>query len=312
MALNLIGANLVGQGSSSQEVATEMSPPVAVINGGDRLYGIEQNLVLDASASWQPDLPPEYQSTSNLMFIWSCILIYQNGTQEMCDGFGRGTEPELQLLANSFKLSDLNITDHILINVNIVTNDTPPRSGQTSVKLYPTQVPTFDVVVSCSKSRYSANERIVLSSQVNLSTTISYAWSTIIGDIDISLPQNILSSSNRQKLLTVKPLALTPGSTYTFRLTATASNSVGWGHASVIMNIAPASGDFFVAPTSGLALETVFQISYHGWQDAELDLPIVYQVEYYEPTTYVLQGVKAPQVCQSYLVHYSEIHGFFF
>jgi hypothetical protein len=276
-----------------------VSAPVAVIRGGDRLYGITNNLQLDGTSSWNPDFAPEHQSESAaaMNYYWSCLLVFSNGNESPCGNFGFGSDAELLISARSLNANSVNQTRYILISLKVSAALIPEMYGEASIKLFPVIRNTPDILVSTEKKRYSASERVVLLSDVNLQAdAIVYEWSTVSGDLDISLSQNILSSNNKQKSLTVKPNTLTPGSTYTFRLTATVLDDVGWGQSTITINNPPSQGELFVSPQTGLALETLFQISYSGWQDAELDLPIQYQIEYFEPTKLVDEGFESPQV----------------
>uniref|UniRef100_A0A7S0QIJ2 IPT/TIG domain-containing protein n=1 Tax=Cryptomonas curvata TaxID=233186 RepID=A0A7S0QIJ2_9CRYP len=284
------------KGFSSEEVETVLSSPVAVIRGGDRLYGVTQDLQLDGTSSWNPDLAPEYQSAAAMNYHWSCLLVFSNGNESLCESFGVGSDAELPISAWSVNAKSINQTKYILITLKVSTSLIREMYGETSIKLFPVVRNTPDILVSTVKNRYSASERIVLLSDINLQAdVIFYKWSTESGDVDISLSQNILSSNNKQKALTVKPNTLTSGSTYTFRLTATVLDNVGWGQTTITINNPPSQGELFVSPQTGIALDTLFQISYSGWQDAELDLPIQYQIEYFEPTKLVNEGFESPQ-----------------
>lgn len=286
------------QGSSSQILETLQSPPIAVIRGGDRLYGAFQNLALDATASWFPDLAPELQPSANLNFNWSCTIFFLNQTWMRCNGFGTGAGPELKILAGSLGVDLINVTDYIRIDLNVATNLSPSAQGEAYIKLYPYVNPTLDVMISSVKRRYSTNERVVLIAEVNLDSQVEvlYVWTTVNGDKDVRLAQNILSLDNKQRTLTLKPNVITPGTVYTFRVSVNALDAIGWGQLSISVNIPPSQGEFFVLPLSGFALETSFQLSYRGWQDAEQDLPILFQTEYFEPTKQVLDGLQSPQV----------------
>jgi len=87
------------------------------------------------------------------------------------------------------------------------------------------------------------------------------------------------------RLLTVLELgALTQGSTYSFRLTATATGTddvradsvSAFAEVSVLVNSPPSSGLFSATPGDGVALQTEFALVCSSWVDDADDLPLKY------------------------------------
>ena len=76
--------------------------------------------------------------------------------------------------------------------------------------------------------------------------------------------------------LTLRTDLLSPGVTYTFRLTAVDVLGVpGFGEVSVAVNSPPFAGYVSCAPLLGVALSTSFYITTQNWADAEGDLPLI-------------------------------------
>jgi hypothetical protein len=221
-----------------------------------------------------------------------------SGNNRTCDGFGSGTGRSLKIVSGS--VSNSSAISYLAITLTVAD---PVRggAGQDSVRLFPVAYSAPTVFVSTGKQRFSAHDRVVLTSSVDSEdgSAVDFSWSTADGDVDISLAQNRLSANSKRHSITVKPNVLLSGGIYTFRLSVNAFGNIGWAEASIRLNIPPSQGELRVSPESGYALQTVFSFMISGWQDAELDLPIMYQVEYYELTAQVLQGDVAAQVFRS-------------
>jgi hypothetical protein len=112
---------------------------------------------------------------------------------------------------------------------------------------------------------------------------VTYEWTKTAGD-DVSADSGYTSvfAVSPTRLLTVLQLgALTQGSRYKFRLTATASGDddraesvSGFAEVSVLINSPPSSGLFTVSPATGVALVTDFALVCSSWVDDVDDLPL--------------------------------------
>ncbi len=65
------------------------------------------------------------------------------------------------------------------------------------------------------------------------------------------------------------------GSTYVFKLTASAGAADGYAEIAVVVNAPPTSGTLSTTPaTGGVALTTIFDVACNNWVDAIDDLPL--------------------------------------
>jgi len=109
--------------------------------------------------------------------------------------------------------------------------------------------------------------------------TFSTAWSAPGSDVAaLFRAQGAPASTVANKLSAVVAVGLlTPGSTYTLRLTAINSDaSTSYAEVTLTMNIAPASGSVVVSPPNGFALETSFTLETFNWVDEDLPLAYVF------------------------------------
>ena len=93
---------------------------------------------------------------------------------------------------------------------------------------------------------------------------------------------------------------LTPGATYTFRLTVVDStDQSGYGEVAVLMNSAPSSGTFDVDPSSGYSMETDFTFECLNWVDDDLPLKFTFASQPF--------GVADQQHAQTYTDVYTAL-----
>eukprot|EP00466_Bigelowiella_natans_P003403 jgi/Bigna1/133872/aug1.23_g8580 len=111
------------------------------------------------------------------------------------------------------------------------------------------------------------------------------SWICTSGNMDLALSQQHSSQFSSRNYLVLPSGLLLPGLTYTFRVLAKspASNFYGKAEINVITNRAPRLGSCSLAPTSGVALQTMFAFSCVGWSDE--DLPLTYQWQAKTTTT---------------------------
>ena len=105
---------------------------------------------------------------------------------------------------------------------------------------------------------------------------------TAAGSLDELVADGRLMSKRTDRNFILRPLAMTPGAAYTFRLTATdpATGMQGYAEFSTIVNSPPAAGTFNVLPTRGLSLQTPFLLNASMWNDEADDYPLKYGFRY--------------------------------
>ena len=91
--------------------------------------------------------------------------------------------------------------------------------------------------------------------------SLTYQWSAVDGDVDLTKTRFLLSSNSRGSFLSIKPNVLTAGQLYTVRLTVSENGVFGYDQVSFIVDTPPSGGNFEVSPTTGTSLDTLFKLS---------------------------------------------------
>lgn len=235
----------------------------AIINGGDhRVNPLSRNLNIDGSDSFDPDyhynnnqielsyywysyydneiLPIENNQKNNLLIPANTIMI--NGTYTFC--------------LDVFK-SGINIkhdTKCVIVDYTVELN---PR-----------------IEIKQSKQKFNANDKIILTSNSHsyMGESLTYEWQCINRKILRNEINTELSSFN----LVIKPDVLTAGNTYTFMLTGVDSGGRGYSQINLNINTPPRGGDMTITPTTGVSMNTSFNLYLYSWTDDINDLPILY------------------------------------
>lgn len=107
--------------------------------------------------------------------------------------------------------------------------------------------------------------------------TYSYRWSVVQGDVDLDLPERLLSSSRHQRVLVLAPGALVPGSLYHLRVVVNSSNGLeGAAEVRFVVNDAPVARQVSVSPATG-DVTTPFRVSVREPSDSPGDYPLLFQ-----------------------------------
>ena len=163
-------------------------------------------------------------------------------------------------------------------------------TSSVEVTLAATQVPIVSIA-PLSVTKVNPNPGTYVSLQGTIAGDesaygiVTYEWTKTAGDdvADDSGYTSVFAVSST-RLLTVLDLgALTFGSTYSFRLTATASGEddraeslSSFAEVNVHVNSPPSSGMFGVSPGNGVDLQTEFALVCSSWVDDVDDLPLKY------------------------------------
>lgn len=129
-------------------------------------------------------------------------------------------------------------------------------------------------------AKVNPSERLALIGvAVPASTQFVYEWVVVSGDLVLSRP-GVLLSSSRSSTLFIAPGVLSSSNFYSLRLDVRDSTQTGSGTGSAVVefsvNSPPRGGFFMVSPVNGTALETTFAMSASLWSDDVEDLPISY------------------------------------
>lgn len=148
----------------------------------------------------------------------------------------------------------------------------------------------------------NSNQKLVIEGSLgNYATYINrtaFEWSVVDGVLNITDYPNSLGSNYTSLNLVIKANVLTPGQTYTLKLTATdtITQLSASDYVTFTLNAPPSSGQFLVTPTEGVAAETEFLFNAPGWED-DSGQPVQFEFRYYDPAS----GTLIPLI--------SRIHG---
>ncbi len=137
------------------------------------------------------------------------------------------------------------------------------------------QVAPVVTITPLSTPKVSPSEQLTLVGAVLTTLPVSLNWTVSPPVIDLD-DSTVVYGSRHSPALVIRPNVLTPGSVYTFRLTATDTLAQeGFAEIVVKVNTPPMSGTFEVSPTGG-TITTPFTLSCEGWTDDPEDLPLSY------------------------------------
>ncbi len=211
-----------------------MSSPVAVIQGGDRGHAITAALTLDGSPSFHPDFNPATQADAGLTHSWACAAILPSGTTAACRTpasvpFGTGAAATLTLDGGTMR-SATEVARYVFtLTVSSTAGDGALRSSTARVSVTPSGVagPKVSIVEEAGVV-YTRNSKVILNSVVSdASSAATYLWTTVAGDVDVSLSQNTLTP-NTLTSLSIKQNVLSAGHEYRIRLTVTDGSASGF------------------------------------------------------------------------------------
>ena len=263
-----MAANPGINGSAVIEVVVVAQDLVARIEGGDeRVVGVDSAFDLDASASYDPD----DEAADHLKFSWSCSNATSGSAVDLdLEASAVLTVPALALIPGSF-----------VFRVVVHDNRSPARNTSTAVTIHITAGnPPLVSVASLEDTKFNANDNFVrLAGSVTTSGASpvrDISWSIEDGDVDAATAMLPSATGSHHALTVVDLSALTAGSTYVFRLTATnAWGTSSFAQVELTMNRPPSSGSLEVSPSAGYTFDTDFEFVGLGWVDE--DLPLQYK-----------------------------------
>jgi hypothetical protein len=263
---------------------TSASNLQAIIRGGGRTISKDDELVLDASMSNDPDkcLPGSQCLDNELEFSWTCKhgeepcrysshrkLFSETGKVLSVTGTSLGLLGVVTFQLHISKQSRFVITETIITFLS-----TPTLTASIRIDTPVNKISTRGgMVVNCK-------ERVILRGSVIESADVKWTWDSggICGGgssvqnsciVDPSIPQLIIA-----------PQVLQPGSKYVISLDFVSGAAVGRAELLLVINEPPVlGGTCKVEPLTGQALLQEFTVSCFGWSDADLPLTYEYGVE---------------------------------
>ena len=307
------GTNL--SATATAVVIIQPSKIVMKANLGNRAISSSQDIVLDVSSSYDPDLAAG--SASGIAFGWSCNPIVADPRSS--SGFAPVSTPcfdnQIAILgATTDKLAVLG-EDAALASSSRATlvpgtyqfSVTGAKTGLTAsqprlgtvvmvievVKRNVQLAPPYDVSIGLVPAVVSPS--LPLSFRYNGPTLTgqffpTWAFRGIGSDINLESAA-VIESMPRTSFLVIKPNILTPGQSYVLRLSVSApGRETGWSEVAFYVSPPPSGGTCAISPLSGFAVNTTFTLSCSSWSTDPSLSPLKYQWLYYDETVTTSSG----------------------
>ena len=252
-------------------VETLASPLVASVIGGGRVASVQSELLIDASASFDPDFSGPGIDNA-LQFLWQCSMV-QGDLRVACRDVNG-------LLLNLTSGRALRFPpDFLIAGTGYEFSVSVFKSGRSAFATAAVQIATGAFVedatlVLVSQTRVNFNEKVSI---VCKSATVITSYDWFISEIGAAAPLRFTNSDPTGQSLLLGPGTLSPGKDYDVTAIVTAKNRQPTKLSmSLSVNSPPSSGSCSVSPSEGIASVTAFAISCDGWVD--VDGGIVYEV----------------------------------
>ncbi|KAK3260962.1 hypothetical protein CYMTET_30109 [Cymbomonas tetramitiformis] len=251
---------------------------VALVTPSELESGEDSTVMLDASASYDPD-----GEEGGMNFEWRCA---REGTN--CrDRSGALLPPTWTSATLSLTLEGS--VEGLVYSFNLKLSKAG-REAEALVRVTMNSGPLPVPSIVALPGKVNANNKVSLTSSVEsiAPATVTRAWSVAAeagtAAIDLS---TAASTPLNQADLVIRAGSLQArfglssaqvDSAYLFKLQAQDSVGPAFSTLRVVVNSPPAPGTFTVTPVSGTVLDTEFQMAAGGWEDE--DTPLWYQLSY--------------------------------
>ncbi|KAL4102192.1 hypothetical protein PRIC1_005940 [Phytophthora ramorum] len=262
-------------------VSVSSSTPQVSIKGGDCALGERDSLVLDGSATVDPDA-----SSTPFTYSWACQDITNTSSTASASCMNASLTPSAPLNLGSatgavLRIAPFNLVSNRQLKFSLTASKASrSTTASSSIWIIAGHLPVVRVTASASKINPSS--RLSLVGDVSSDYPYTTRWAQTLGDL--VLPTNEVSNTSDAFTLpltsannAIRSFKLTPGLTYNFRLVATdTEGNVGFGAVTVVVNSPPTSGTFVVSPRAGYAMKDSFTLTCALWSDDVSDYPLTY------------------------------------
>jgi hypothetical protein len=271
-------SSLSSSSFASIAVAVSSSLPQVSVKGGDCALGERDALVLDGSATVDPD-----ESSAPFTYAWTCQDVTNSSSVSSC--LNASVSPSAPLVMTStgavLRIAPFNLVSTRQLRFSL-TASKGSRSATASSTIWTVAGHLPVVRVSASATKINPSSRLALVGAVSSDYPYTTRWTQTLGDLVLPTAETSNTSDAFTLPLTsannaIRSFSLTTGLTYNFRLVATdTEGNVGFGAAAVVVNSPPASGTFAVSPRTGYAMQDAFTLTCSLWSDDVDDYPLTY------------------------------------
>eukprot|EP00079_Xenopus_tropicalis_P017901 XP_004918536.2 PREDICTED: polycystin-1-like [Xenopus tropicalis] len=272
------------QGTSLSHQVTHLltvtpSPLVAVIHGGTkRIWPVERDLVLDGTASHDPDLADGVKETS-LEYEWSSDPMIEEPACML---------PSLPSISQvSVSLPALCADSTYIFTLTVKKPGREPATAKQMVSLHGSSVLVVSPrCISCntvSSSMMSSKVPVILSGECDTcDRETQYTWSAVDSNgLSLMLDNQTTTTGPRRHELVVRKGILEDGLNYTFTLKVIQLEEQRWGEGSITLmaNNPPSGGQCTLFPQNTILwLETPLQYNCTGWMDPDKDGQLLFSL----------------------------------
>lgn len=286
----VVAANIMNQISARSFVdfTVSQSNLVALIKGGSTFnVRVGSTVFFDASASYDPDLPPALrrESTKQYSFQWNCYRSLPT-LSEACELSLQYVNNGLQVQVQS---TSAIVGSRFEINVIVMDPNTGRRSTSNQVSITLSSPLSPVVAVSSRSLKINPSDQLILYSNINSSYPVLASWIRLEDNQKIGLKWQstmntscVLASGVRACNIILRPNSLIGRQApYIFVLSVsilTFTTTPVESSIAITINTPPLPGTFSVFPTEGTGMKTTYFFASSLWTDD--DLPLSYEYRY--------------------------------
>ena len=260
-------------------IFVQQSPLVAALKGGRTQSAVIGGVaIIDASNSYDPDLPGESGASAGLKFSWSCVQImpvFSTSCALDPDTALSALSSDTAVVSFAADLRAVNTMSTVTVTVYDATRSS---SASVDIKTQHSSAPQVTIVTAThSVTSVNAKKQLQLSGSVSVQSPCTAVWT--VDDSRLTLDAVALAPlSTAVPIASTRTVNLVLGAhSLPERASLTFSLACGESAASIVVttNGPPQLGTFRVSPSTGVELSTGFLFAAELWTDP--DLPITYQ-----------------------------------
>ncbi|KAE9033449.1 hypothetical protein PR002_g8666 [Phytophthora rubi] len=277
-----MASNAKVNNTADVQIAVARTDLTPLISAGNRSVGVEQDLVLDASPSADPDDP---QNTVPMQYAWACTTfnVATQAYDTACltavgDTLVLDTQAKITVAANTVN------PNTVYKFAATVAKDSRSSTASVFITITPGSPPQVSID-PLTTAKVNINDRVVLKGKATSKLPITKTEWSIAGASTAAMSAIFAIPPVNRTTMLLNGEKLTPGVSYKFQLNATdSSGQMGSATIAVVANSPPSSGSLSVTPSLGYALEDKFSLLASDWVDE--DLPLKYTFKYIKGSTY--------------------------